>query len=825
MSGEPACRTKAQVTRRRTRFAPIIAGIATISAVTLSAGAVFPRQQESEDWTGAAVCARCHAVEYEAWRDSHHDLAMQPVSDTSAPQPEPSAPPVAGPRSSTMQLPPSVAGAPGTRLFHGSVLGKFDGRQLRHDGITSTFFRRDGAYWVETDGPDNKRSRYRVAYVFGVHPLQQYLVALPGGRLQALDIAWDTRATAAGGQRWFHLREAGGSPPGQPANPEAGTAEQPDTRHTLHWTGTYYNWNARCAECHSTNLSKGYDAKSGTYATTWSEINVACEACHGPGRRHVTLADAGRLQDAPNSGLETAFPENGAWAFVAGETIASRSSPLKGPHEVENCARCHARRTSLAEYRHGADFLDTYLPSLLEEGLYFSDGQIREEVYVYGSFIQSRMYQAGVTCSDCHDPHSLALRAPGNAVCTQCHLPSAYDDVSHHHHGAQSPGAACVNCHMPATTYMKVDPRRDHSFQVPRPELSAATGAPNACNKCHEDRTAAWAAKALAEWGISAPDTSSHPSVVLQNSRMGDRRAAQDLQTIATDEGTAPIWRATAAAELGRFPSQGVLDSIASLLASDDALLRVGAVRAVASLPWQQRLHMLKPHLRDPVTAVRIEIARVLAEVPLARADERVASALEALFDAYLQSLTRNADMPEALAQRGDFLAARRLWKPAEDAYRNALKSDPQYVPALLNLADLYRMLGRDDDARTVLRRAIDLVPGQAAAHHALGLLETRAGNRETALESLERAAAFETSGVRYRYVHAIALHDSGDPHAAIEALEALLRVAPGNADILLALVNYSRGTGRLQDARTYAAKLRDLLPHDPAIRRLYKSL
>ena len=234
----------------------------------------------------------------------------------------------------------------------------------------------------------------------------------------------------------------------------------------MHWTGSYYNWNSRCAECHSTNLSKRFDPNSGTYATTWSEINVGCEACHGPGGRHLALADAGRLQDAPDAGLAVDLRDAGAWRFVPNATIARRSPAASGRQQVETCAPCHARRTSLGEYRHGADLLDTHLPALLEEGLYYADGQIREEVYVHGSFVQSRMYQAGVTCSNCHEPHGLRLRAPGNIVCAQCHLPAAYDNTTHHRHAANSPGAECANCHMPATTYMSVDPRRDHSLRI-----------------------------------------------------------------------------------------------------------------------------------------------------------------------------------------------------------------------------------------------------------------------------------------------------------------------------------------------------------------------
>ena len=770
-----------------------------------AADAAVPEQRDSEGWVGSDACARCHATQHRAWRGSHHDLAMQPASEA-------------------------------------TVLGDFEGRHFQHQGTASRFFRRDGGYWVETEGPDGKLHAYSVTYVFGVYPLQQYLLALPGGRLQAFSIAWDSRPAASGGQRWFDLRGSsdrqgeagtddysmtrpGAEPSATPKTPVADATAQVHERDPMHWTGSYYNWNSRCAECHSTNLSKRFDPDSGTYATTWAEINVGCEACHGPGERHLALADAGRLREAPHAGLAVDLRDAGAWRFVPNETIARRSPAAGNPRQVETCAPCHARRISLGEYRHGADLLDTHLPTLLEQGLYYADGQIREEVYVYGSFVQSRMYQAGVTCSNCHEPHGLRLRAPGNAVCAQCHLPAAYDNATHHRHAANSPGAQCVNCHMPATTYMAVDPRRDHSLRIPRPDLSVIAGTPNACNACHEDRTAAWATDALEDWGIHFADAGLHPARILQRARQGDARAARGLQTIAMDNGAPAIWRATAAAELDRFPSRQAVESAAFLLASDDAMLRLGAVRAVGFLPWRQRLQMLEPLLRDPATAVRIELARALADVPPARTEPSVAVALKALFDEYLQSLARHADMPESLSQQGNFLVARRLYESAEKAYRGALESDPQHVPTLLNLADLYRGLQRDGEARAVLGRAIASAPAEAAPHHALGLLETRADNHELGLRHLERAAALETRGIRYRYVYAIALHDTGDTPAALEVLGALLGAAPGNPEVLLALVNYSRDADRIEDARRYASELRKLFPDNPAYQRLYESL
>ena len=314
-------------------------------------------------------------------------------------------------------------------------------------------------------GPDGKPADFEVVYTFGIEPLQQYLVEFPGGRLQSLTIAWDTKD-----KRWFHLYPGEDIPPDDP----------------LHWTGRYQNWNGMCAECHSTNLQKNYDPEADTYQTTWSEINVSCQACHGPGAEHVAW---GRSWKAGNGDTESS---NGLIVDFRGHD--SR-------YQVDTCARCHSRRRQVsAEDAHGRHLLDDFLPSLLRDDLYHADGQILDEVYVYGSFLQSKMYAAGVRCTDCHDAHSAGLKAPGNDLCVQCHQPHNnrrfatlkarhYDSTTHHFHPAGSPGAQCVNCHMPAKTYMVVDPRRDHSFRIPRPDLSVKLGTPNACTGCHDNQT------------------------------------------------------------------------------------------------------------------------------------------------------------------------------------------------------------------------------------------------------------------------------------------------------------------------------------------------
>ena len=323
------------------------------------------------DYVGSQTCQRCHNPEYQAWRGSHHELAMQPANER-------------------------------------TVLGDFDDHRLSHFGVTTRFFRDGNAFMVTTEGPEGSPETYEVLYTFGVSPLQQYLVAFPGGRMQALSLAWDSRPQGEGGQRWFHIYPDEAIAPGD----------------ELHWTELSHNWNSMCADCHSTNLRKNYDATSRTFATTWSEVNVACEACHGPGGNHVDWASQkpGWQRHADTRGLAVQLDERAGvqWQMLPGSPNAPRSEPRTSQKEVDMCARCHARRSPISVGSEpGAAFLDHYLPTLLTEGMYHPDGQIDDEVYVYGSFVQSKMFAAGVTCSDCHEPHSLALRTPGNGVCLQ----------------------------------------------------------------------------------------------------------------------------------------------------------------------------------------------------------------------------------------------------------------------------------------------------------------------------------------------------------------------------------------------------------------------
>jgi Tfp pilus assembly protein PilF len=710
-------------------------------------------------------CLECHVEQASQWRGSHHARAMAPATVK-------------------------------------TVLGRFDGAEFRHRGVTSRFFRRDGKYVVNTDGPDGRLADFEVAYTFGVAPLQQYLITLPGGRLQALQIAWDDVK-----KRWFHLRPQEKAPPGD----------------VLHWTGRYQTANTMCIACHTTGFEKRYDAASDSFDSRWKEANVSCQACHGPGQRHVQWAhrQAGGRTDADTSGEHMAL----AVSFKTGSA----------EQQVDVCAACHSRRGELSSTpQPGQPRLDHYLPSLLAPGLYHADGQQLDEVFVDGSFRQSRMFQMGVRCSDCHDVHSGKLKRAGNALCTECHarapnprFPTAagnYDAPEHHHHPVASPGAQCVACHMPARTYMQIQPRPDHSIRVPRPDLTLKIGTPNACRQCHAGRPAQWAAAQVVAWYGPRRRHDPHYGEALAAGRAGAAGANAALTRLVADAALPSIVRASALATMRGDDALGLEERVAATR-DPSAEVRAAAADSLAAAPAVQRVPALGPLLGDPARAVRMAAVRSLSSLP----PEQIGPSLRASFDAALaefiavQSLA--LDMPGARLGLAVVYANTGRADLAEQHYAAALKIDPDFTPARENLALLYNALARNADAERVLRRGLQRQPRIGELQYSLGLLLAEENRLTEAAAVLSRAAQLLSGQARVHYNLGLAQLQLGRRQLAVQSLREAHRLDPNDPQPPQALAIYYAKSRQTAAALQWAQRWASLAPSDPQPRRLISML
>ena len=744
-----------------------------------------PAAEDVATLLGGDACTGCHPAETARWRDSHHDRAMQPANES-------------------------------------TVLGDFENARFEKDGVVSRFFRRNGRFLVETDGPEGALEEYEISWTFGVEPLQQYLIEFPDGRIQALGIAWDTRPKDEQGQRWFHVYGDEPTPAGD----------------ALHWTGPAQRWNFMCADCHSTGYRKGYDAVARRFSPSWSDPDVGCEACHGPASLHVARAEAGRLEEGSGFVVDLTLPPERHLALVEGRPTRRIVSGGSGAHpdnargQVEVCGSCHARRAPIRDgYRHGASLLDSYEVTLLTEPEYHPDGQIREEVYVYGSFVQSRMYAAGVVCTDCHEPHSLTLRAEGDALCAQCHAPAYYAAPSHTHHAGddqtgERPASrgdigsraapSCADCHMPARDYMVVDRRRDHSFRVPRPDLAESLGVSDACAACHGDQPIGWSARAVRSW--LGRDASGLQDFAETFRAAGTRQltSAEPLLDLLRDATQPPIVRATALTHLRDIPTRAGLALSTDALEDPDPLVRRAALGPLALLPPAERVARLVPRLDDETRAVRIEAARLLASVEATLLDGPAQQRLRSTIDEYEIAQRASLDTPPAWLNLGNLYTAQGHVAAAEHAYREALLLDSRFVPAYANLADLLSREGREQEAGETLRAGLVVVPRSAVLMHALGLHRIRVGEKQTALAALAQAVEWAPDDARFRYVRAIAIAGEGRSEEARALLEETHRLAPGDGDVLNALIGMSLDAGEQDAARAWARALQRLQPDNP---------
>ena len=691
-------------------------------------------------FVGREQCVDCHEEAYEKWLSSDHDNAMDHANEQ-------------------------------------TVRGDFNDVEFEHDGIISRLFKKGDKYFVFTEGPGGEMAEFEVRYTFGIEPLQQYLVPFPGGRLQTLPIAWD-----ADEQRWFDV--------------------YPDTTFAtddwLHWTRNGQNWNGMCAECHSTNLQKNYDPENRTFNTTWSELDVSCEACHGPGSRHVAWAEIDPM----------GRPEIEDYGLVV------HSSDMDNRQQVEMCAPCHSRRSEVGDYDHSqVNLLENVVPSLLLEGVYHADGQILEEDYVWGSFVQSKMYQNGVRCDDCHDVHSLALHKEGNELCLQCHQADAYDAYEHHFHqkiyeGQPSDGALCVKCHMPEQPFMVIDDRADHSLRVPRPDLSLETGVPNSCNQsgCHDDQSVQWSVDAYTEWYGKARKP--HFGTILAAARSGEPEAEIGLYSLVENALYPAIVRATALDALQAYPGEQAAKVMQRALNDEEALLRHAAVESVMTETPETLVELLAPLLFDSVRAVRIRTAARLGSVGREYFKPYQREALDKELAEYVAAMKASLDFAAAGMNLGNLYHAQGEADTAEHYYRTALDVDDLFYPAKMNLAMLLSQQGKNEETEQLLREVLEAYPDQHEAAYSLALLLVGLNRSDEALTYLARASEGMPQRARVHYNYGLLLAQLGRDAEAEPALLKALAVEPQSFDYLFALIDFHYKRGHLNEALELAERM-----------------
>jgi tetratricopeptide (TPR) repeat protein len=699
------------------------------------------------NYVGDKSCKNCHQEAYKDWKGSHHDLAMQIANEN-------------------------------------TVLGDFNGTDFTSKaGVISTFFKDGKKFMVRTDGPDGKLHDYEISYTFGLYPLQQYMVKFPKGKIQVLDIAWDSRSKEEGGQGWYHLHPH----------------EEIKSDDVLHWTGPNLNWNFMCADCHSTNLKKNYNPSTKTFNTTYDVINVSCESCHAPASKHLKWAEGDKKG------------ENGFAFHLKSSSYNHKTRQGDLEHkEVQMCAKCHSRRAAIDdEYTPGDDFFDHFENATLSEALYFPDGKIKDEVYVYNSFKQSKMYEAGVTCSDCHNPHSLKRKAVGEQVCYQCHTPKKYTASSHHKHKVGSKGSDCITCHMPSRVYMGVDERNDHSFRLPRPDLSVNTDIPNACINCHKDKDASWATMSMQKWYGSVPVGKQNFSHALAALRKNDKQSQKFLYEVLMSD--APdLVKATTVSYLGNYPSQQSYTTIIQMLTHKDVETRLNALRTLENFPAKYRIGKTFEMLKDKRKIVRTEAARQLSTLPQGDLDLQRRSLLNKVLQEFEETLLFNADRPESQNALAKLYMDQRKYLKAEQAYEEALRIQPMFLPSYINYAHYFQSKGDEKKAYELLQRGLTKVSDNADLHHALGLWHIRQKEQSKGLQSLQKAAKLDKDNARYQYVYAVALSETDIPEA-IKILESSLAKHTGDLQTLYGLVYYQQKLGNVKAVEYYQNRIEAL--------------
>jgi predicted CXXCH cytochrome family protein len=656
-----------------------------------------------------------------------------------------------------------------------TIVGNFaDGTRLSAHGRSYEFGRKDGRPFVTVAFSDRPPETFTVDYTLGAKRYQGYLSQLPDGRIYVLPAFWQIESG-----RWIDWKEI---------------TPIPDGAHDLRQI-----WNANCFNCHATNLVQGYDVAAKQYRTTWTEMGIGCEACHGPGREHIALADAWDADPATKPAYDTS--EHNTRLTDILKTLSPRSAE---PRRVfDTCAYCHGNKTNLfAGFRAGDRYEDYALPFMLSDDIPAND--LQGEFWPDGrpnrfnrnqALMLSGCFQAGaIVCTKCHVAHgsryehSLKVNIYqgryGDTLCTQCHqeskrvpgglrLPGEERELAgapsgpqggvpdsrssfttaeglqaHTFHAPESEGSRCIGCHMSDVNWRMLVRRRDHTFRPPNPEITARFGVPNACTTCHDDKTPEWAAAQMDAWWGDGSRRQKDVAMadVLYRAGSGDLAVLPNLGRLAIDRSRGALIRASAADYVSRLLHGGRGDGRARV--QSQTSLNTAAGGSTGPLPASpsqvtpELVNMLIAAAADPEPMVRASAVRALAATGQTA---RVTPPLTArLID---QARVVRARAAEALLALG----IAQLPGPAGEALRNAqdeyaasLDAFPDVAVNHASRAWLESERGRADEAQQAADRAIQVDPGFARPYVIKGVLAARGGHYREAVEHWKKARALE---------------------------------------------------------------------------------
>ena len=656
-----------------------------------------------------------------------------------------------------------------------------------------------------TVGLDGRQQPFVPDRVIGLDPLRQLLIPTGGGRWQTAELAYDPRSN-----NWFNVFGDEDRKPGEWG----------------HWTGRGMNWNTMCAACHNTRVRKNYRADTDTYATAMAGRSVGCEACHGPQRAHVDWQQTHR---------GTGAKDPTAYRHTRDQSLAT-------------CGSCHARRGELTgDFQPGDDFFDHFSLTIPDEtDIFYPDGQVRDEDYEFTSFLSSRMHTAGVRCGDCHEPHSSKTLLPGNLLCLRCHAAPAVAPSSrrreeadalrtptppltpapviaaaaHSHHAPDKPGGRCVDCHMPQTVYMQRHARHDHGFTIPDPLLTKQLGIPNACNRCHADRTTDWAIEAVDKWyGPRMNRPTRARAQWIAAGRANRPGAEANLLRLLTDE-KVPLWRAAAANLLRNWSHEPpVANALIHVAKDTNAIVRAAAARALET-PAQSgnvaAAGVLQLLLADPVRGVRVEAAWSLR----ARVEAQSLAGRE-----LRHMLEHNRDQPTGLLQLGQWFADR--GDPAESlaCLRRAVEWDAGSPPLQAALALALNAQGQTAEAVRHLEAACRLAPRQAEYRFNLALGLNELGRLDEALAALEETVKLDPQFSRAWYNLGLAYNVRQQTERALDALVQAESLDPRSPQAVYARATILARLGRTAEALTAARRALEIAPNHAEAAQLVRAL